>query len=339
MKGGNGPATPTAPIPSIATQTKVADGIARSLGAAHGAVPLEQAPAQLQYGIVEDTLHFDGSIYVASPQLLKALGIAQSQINPRADFLTMRAGLDTLGNMQMVWGNGFFGQGGGGGNAANGSILPCPAISCLANPVIQYLPQLPSGTSAPNTLLTEHAVSQLHLQSQTSVSGWLITSAGPLTAAQISGARATASTAQLTIETKNDEPSSWEVVDWATAAGIALALAILVMTVGLIRAETASDLRTLAATGASSWSRRSITAATAGGLALLGMLLGAAGGYLACAGFFQGGRFGESVFDNLSHVPLPNLLIIVVGLPVAAAVGGFVFSGRQPSLVSRQPIE
>jgi putative ABC transport system permease protein len=342
--GANGPAAPTAPIPSMVTQTSVADGIARSLGAAHGAVPLEPAPAGLQSGIVEDNnVQFNGQIYVASPQLLRALGISQSQINPRADFLTMRAGLDTLGNMQMVWGNGASGPGGPGGGGPGGSgpgsTVPCPASSCLANPVIQYLPQLPSGTSAPNTLLTEHAISQFHLQGQTSVSGWLISSAGSLTAAQISQARATASTAQLSIETKNDEPSSWEVVDWATAAGITLALAILVMTVGLIRAETASDLRTLAATGASSWSRRSITAATAGGLAFLGMLLGAAGGYLACLGFFQGGRFGQSVFGNLSHVPLPNLLIIVVGLPVVAAVGGFVFSGRQPSLVSRQPIE
>jgi len=337
-KGGNGPAAPTGAIPSMTKQTSVADGIARSLGAAHGAVPLEQAPAQLQYGSFGDNLSFGGQIYVATPQLLKALGISQSQINPRADFLTMRAGLDTLGNMQMVWGSGGNPTNGVRGGSA-GTGLPCPASSCVANPVIQYLPQLPAGTSAPNTLLTEHALSQLHLQDQASVSGWLISSPGSLTAAQISETRATASTAQLTIETKNDQPSSWEVVDWATVAGVALALAILAMTVGLIRAETASDLRTLAATGASSWSRRSITAATAGGLALLGMLLGTAGGYLACAGFFQSGKFGESVFDNLGHVPLPNLLIIVLGLPVAAAVGGFVFSGRQPSLVSRQPIE
>jgi putative ABC transport system permease protein len=348
-KDGNGPATPTGSIPTMAAQTSVAGSIARSLGAAQGAVPLEQSPVGLQYGLIEPNLQFNGQILVATPQLLHALGISPSQINPRADFLTMRAGLDTIGNMQMVWGGGggqgpgpsFGGQGPGpgGGGPSNGSSVPCPASSCLANPVIQYLPQLPSGTSAPNTVVTEHALSQLHLQNQTSAFGWLISSAGTLTAAQISEARATASTAQLTIETKNDQPSSWQVVDWATVAGIALALAILAMTVGLIRAETASDLRTLAATGASSWRRRSITAATAGGLAFLGMLLGAAGGYLACAGYFQGGKFGQSVIGDLSHVPLPNLLVIVVGLPVIATVGGFVFSGRQPPLVSRQPIE
>jgi putative ABC transport system permease protein len=327
----------------MATQTNVADGIAHSLGAAHAAVPLEVAPAQLQYGMNggNGNLQFNGAIYVATPRLLQALGISQSQINPSADFLTVRPGLDTLGHMQMVWGN--------PGNPTSGPLngpptdvasnLPCPPSSCGSNPVIQYLPQLPPGTSAPNTLLTEHALTQLHLQDQASVSGWLISTAGPLTAAQISETRATASTAQLTIETKNDQPSSWEVVDWATVAGITLALAILAMTVGLIRAETASDLRTLAATGAGSWSRRSITATTAGGLALLGMVLGTAGGYLACAGYFQGGKFGESVFGNLGHVPLPNLLIIVVGLPLVATIGGFVFSGRQPSLVSRQPIE
>ncbi len=333
--------SPNTKYPPMTTQTSVADGIARSLGAAHGAVPLELAPVGLQYGVIGDNLSFNGQIYVATPQLLRALGIAQNQINPQADFLTMRAGLDTLGHMQMVWGNPGNPNDGplNGPPTDNGSTLPCPRGSCLSDPVIQYLPQLPSGTSAPNTLVTERALSQVHLQSQASVSGWLISSAGPLTAAQISQSRATAATTQMTIESKNDEPSSWEVVNWATVFGVALALAILAMTVGLIRAETASDLRTLAATGASSWSRRSITAATAGGLATLGMLLGTAGGYLACAGYFQGGKFGESVFGNLSHVPLPNLLIIVVGLPLLAIVGGFIFSGRQPSLVSRQPIE
>ena len=56
----------------------------------------------------------------------------------------------------------------------------------------------------------------------------------------------------MSIETKNDEPTSAEVVNWATAFGIALALGILATSVGLIRSETASDLPALAATGASS---------------------------------------------------------------------------------------
>jgi putative ABC transport system permease protein len=328
--------------PPMAQQTSVAGGIARSLGAAHGAVPLDIPSVQLQYGLNggNGNLQFGGLIYVATPQLLRALGISQSQINPQADFLTARPGLDTLGHMQMIWGtNPGVPHGPQNGPSAVATDVPCPASSCLNSPVIQYLPQLPAGTSAPNTLVTEHALALTKQSGQSTLSGWLISSPATLTAAQISEARTTASTAQLSVETKNDQPSSWQVVDWATVFGVALALAILAMTVGLIRAETASDLRTLAATGASSWSRRWITAATAGGLATLGMLLGAAGGYLAAAGYFQSGRFGETVFGNLSHVPLPNLLIIVVGLPLMAVVGGFIFSGRQPSLVSRQPIE
>ena len=53
------------------------------------------------------------------------------------------------------------------------------------------------------------------------------------------------------------------------------------MTVGLIRGETAGDLRTLAATGASSATRRTLNATSAGALALLGGILGTAAAYLA----------------------------------------------------------
>jgi putative ABC transport system permease protein len=208
----------------------------------------------------------------------------------------------------------------------------------VANPVIQDIPQLPLGTSAPNTLLTEHAIAKYHLRSG-SLNGWLLTAPGTLTATQISETRATAAADGLSIETKNDEPSSYQVINWATAAGIALALAILAMTVGLIRSETASDLRTLAATGASSRKRRSITASTAGALALLGALLGTGAGYLATAGYFRGGKFGESMLANISQVPAINLLVILVGMPVLAAAAGWVFAGREPNMVSRQPMD
>ena len=63
-----------------------------------------------------------------------------------------------------------------------------------------------------------------------------------------------------------------------------LALGILAMTVGLIRSEAAGDVRTLTATGASSATRRMLTAATAGGLAILGVALGTAGAYAAVVG-------------------------------------------------------
>ena len=49
---------------------------------------------------------------------------------------------------------------------ARQTSFPCPAGSCLANPKIQEVGALPSGTSAPNTVITEHAVHQLGLQHQ-----------------------------------------------------------------------------------------------------------------------------------------------------------------------------
>ena len=76
-------------------------------------------------------------------------------------------------------------------------------------------------------------------------------------------------------------------MNWATVFAIALALGILAMSIGLIRSETASELRTLTATGASTRTRRSLTAVTAGGLAFLGALLGTVAAYVGLAGWFQ----------------------------------------------------
>ena len=89
----------------------------------------------------------------------------------------------------------------------------------------------------------------------------------------------------MTIETKYSAPSSAEILNWATVFGIVLALGILAMSVGLIRSETASDLRTLTATGASSWTRRALTAATAVALALGGAVLGTVAAYLGATGY------------------------------------------------------
>jgi putative ABC transport system permease protein len=103
--------------------------------------------------------------------------------------------------------------------------------------------------------------------------------------------------------------------------------------VGLIRSETAADLRTLAATGAGSGIRRTITAATSGALALLGALLGTAGAYAALLVWYRGD------LSPLGRVPVANLAVILVGLPVLAAVGGWLLAGREPPALARQPLE
>jgi putative ABC transport system permease protein len=107
-------------------------------------------------------------------------------------------------------------------------------------------------------VITAHAMQVLGLHLVTS--GWLIQTPRPLTAAQINAARQLAAAAGATIETKSGEVSLSQILSAATAVGILLALGVLAMTVGLIRSETASDLRTLAATGAGGTTRRNLTA-------------------------------------------------------------------------------
>ena len=70
----------------------------------------------------------------------------------------MRPGLSGLSKMQLVYGNDFGGNGPPGGSADS---FPCPASSAWPIRVIQEVGALPSGTSAPNTVITEHAIRQL----------------------------------------------------------------------------------------------------------------------------------------------------------------------------------
>ena len=278
---------------------------------------------------------WSGPIYVATPQLLPAFGIKASDVNPDADILTMRPGLSGISDMQLNYGNGNGPGGGHGPQDVGSNSWPCPKGQCVANPVIQEVGALPSGTSAPNTVITEQAIHTLGLH--TSASGWLIQTPHPPTAAQITDARLTASAAGMTIETKSSTPSSAEILNYATAFGIVLALGILAMTIGLIRSETASDLRTLAATGASSFTRRELTAATAFALALGGAVLGTVAAYVAAIGYAWDNPLDG--LSELSSVPAQQLLFILVGMPVIAAVVGWLMAGREPSAISRQPLE
>ena len=205
-----------------------------------------------------------------------------------------------------------------------------------ANPVIQEVSALPAGTSAPNTVITEHAMRQFHLQASTS--DWLIKGTRPFTAAQISAAQTAASSAQLSVESKNDQPSSAQVIDWATFFGIVLALGILAMSVGLLRSETSSELRTLAAAGASSFTRRSLTAVTAGALGFLGALVGTVVGYIALIGWLRSNSLNGGI-SSLGNIPVTNLLVILVGMPLVATVVGWLLAGREPSGLAWQPME
>ena len=288
---------------------------------------------------------WSGPVYVATPALLKAFGIDPSAVETKADVLSMRSGLAGVSGLQLVYGkyfqqqqqqvggpNGPPPQGNGGslpgpGNR-NTSVSECPADSCLNHPVIQATGNLPSGTSAPNTVITEHAIRTLGLQ--TTPAAWLIQTPSALTASQITDARQAAAAAGMTVETKNSAPSSSEITNWATVFGIALALGVLAMSVGLIRSETAGDLRTLTAAGASAFTRRNVTAVTAGALGLLGAVLGTAAAYVAAAGWLRNSSLNGGL-STLGQVPWFNLFLIIVAMPVVATAIGWLLAGRQPS--------
>jgi putative ABC transport system permease protein len=259
-----------------------------------------------------------GQPYVATPELLARYGIKASQVELDAVLLTSRAGLASAPALQLPFGCTF-------SNA-------CPPASCIASPPIQTLNGLPTDLADPNLLLTAYAVSKYGLHPYPAA--WLVQTRQPLTAAQINGIRQRAEALGLTIQTTNDNPSLSQLDAWATEAGILLALGVLALTVGLVRSETAADLRILTATGATSKTRRGITAATAAALGLLGALVGTAIAYLAALAYFR-----SQLSQRLDHVPALDLVLILAGLPAIAATGGWLFAGREPSGISRQSLE
>ena len=327
---------PAQPVPSLSAQLASVHAIASAIGA-KDVVELVASGAGLQNPSANGR-QWNGPIYVGTPALLRAYGINPSSIPSNVDVLSSRPGLAGSG-VQLTYGGG---KGGGGpqfvGPGAN-ITNTCSPRSCLAHPVVQEEARLPMGTSAPNTVITESTVHRLHLANQDGVGGWVMQSNAAISSAQLTSANSIAAAGDLSIESRNDEPTSAEIVNWATVFGIALALGVLAMSVGLIRSETASELRTLTATGASSRTRRTLTAVTAGGLAFLGALLGTVAAYVGLFGWFRSNKLEGGVSDIINHVPWNNLFFILIAMPLAAMAIGWVLAGREPAGIATRPME
>ncbi len=287
-------------------------------------VPTPGQPTENQYGgiVALRGRGFSGLIYVATPALLKAFGISPGSVNPAADVLTVRAGLPSAGDLALV----------NGSYLAQPPSAPCPPGMCILNPVIQEVTKLPAGTSVPNTVITEQAVRALH---ETIVPvGWLLQAPSALTPVQINAARQAAVALGTTIETKSGQLSLGQISDGATVGGILLALGVLAMTAGLIRGETASDLRTLTATGAAARTRRALTGVTTGAIALLGAALGTVAAFLATLAWAH-----SSLTQMFGSVPWSDVGLLVIGMPLVGAAAGWLLGGRAPSAVTRQALE
>jgi putative ABC transport system permease protein len=260
----------------------------------------------------------ESQLYVATPAVLRYLGIDPAAVDPGSDFLADRSvptdelvippsmgSRDDVAvtNVQRVaTGRRLFGNPWGGWAAGQK-----PTFITLNG-------------------LRRHGWKQIP-------AGWLVESGQPLTSDQVADARAYAADAGLTIEVRREATSRATAMALATAAGALLALGILAMTVGLIRSESAGDLRTLTATGATSRSRRTLTATTAGALALLGALLGVAGAYVVLTATYY------DDLGYLSDVPVLYLALAVIAVPLAATAAGWLLAGREPPAIARTVIE
>jgi putative ABC transport system permease protein len=293
------------------------DAVAAAAGGTD-VLPLTTSGAFLAKVAGQAMLVYPGTVYVATPELLQAYGIDPGRIDPAALLITARPGLDHAADLQLI-------------GVRKPHDPTCTPPECIAHPRIQRVNGLPTETSAPNLLITAHGLDVMH--KRTAPAGWLIRTPHALDAAHINAARQAATAAGLTIETKSQAPSLAALRNYATGAGVLLALAVLAMTVGLIRSEAAGDVRTLAANGASGRTRRTITAATAGTLGLIGGLLGTGVAYLTVVMVFH-----SELSERLSNPPILDLILVVVGLPVISAVVSWLVAGREPPMVSRQPI-
>jgi putative ABC transport system permease protein len=321
---GNNAGTSSGRVLPTAKQAAAGQATAASIAAAFGthdvlALQTPVAPtdvALLRVGQAgQDTI----DLYVATPALLRHYGINPGAVSSTTAVVTSRPGLAGTSDLLVQSAN-FLAA-----NPANVRYIPAPRIQTFAG--------LPPDVSDPNLLVTSYAVSRLRMRVATVA--WLIQAPKALTPLQVDSARRVAAAAGLTIETKNGAPSLSEVRNDATGAGVLVALGVLAMTIGLIRSETAGDLRTLTATGASARTRRNITGATAGALGLLGALLGTVVAYLAVFAF----SWHDVLTGEASLFPGVDLLLVLIGLPVLAAAGGWLFAGRQPPAIAHQPIE
>ena len=262
----------------------------------------------------------ESRLYVATPALLRYIGIDPASVDPSTDFLA-DPGVDT-GELVVPVAK----------RTKQFEIaeLPVTNVQRIDNRKLFGSPRGEGGL-LPASFITLDGLRRLGFRPVSS--GWIVESSQPLTSEQVAEARALAADNGLTIETRRESSSFATTKAIAIAAGALLALAILAMTVGLIRSESAGDLRTLTATGATSRIRRTLTAATAGALALLGALLGVAGAYVLLSATYH------DDLGYLSNVPFVYLLATVLGVPLAAAAAGWLLAGREPPAIARRAME
>ncbi|HET6744292.1 MAG TPA: FtsX-like permease family protein [Candidatus Limnocylindria bacterium] len=173
-------------------------------------------------------------------------------------------------------------------------------------------------SSVPGTFITPAEVTRRGWG--TARAGWLIEAEDPVTADEFDVVRGLAATAGITAERRAQQGNLARARDGATAIALLASLALVAMTVGLMRAETSADRRILVALGSSRRQQRDLAAATAGTLALAAIATGTGVAYLSLLA--QGG----DQLAQLLPVPGAHLAMLCLGLPVVAVIGSWVLA-------------
>jgi putative ABC transport system permease protein len=271
----------------------------------HDGVAAEQGgdvlpPISLARRINSDTSRFVTSIYFATPELLARAGLT--------DDATVDAFTVHTGNL----------------------LFEPVAARDTPRPRIAHYEATAYG-SVPTALLTQAGLERYGFSRRPA--GWFLEANRPFTPQEIAAARDLAAATGLYVEVRDQKSSLVAARAIATGVGAFVALCILGLTIGLIRSEAGRDLQTLVAAGATSFTRRALTAATSGALALLGSMLAIAGSYIALIAIYLD-KPGE-----LAAVPLVELATLLFGLPLVAAAAGWLVTGREPTVITRHALD
>jgi len=146
------------------------------------------------------------NLYVASPALLEQYGLDQAAIDPQAEVLTTET--DDL------------------------FLLP------MRDEPIDHAQHLtPGHTSLLGTFITAEAMANRGWTP--ALAGWLLETAAPITAEQFTDVCDIAAAADITVEARHDQRNLATLRTGAAGVGALIALAIMAMTVGLVRNEAA----------------------------------------------------------------------------------------------------
>jgi putative ABC transport system permease protein len=165
----------------------------------------------------------------------------------------------------------------------------------------------------------------------TVTAGWVLESPSPITADQRTELReANAGSFWIDLPDPSGSEDLHSIRLVASLIAYAAGLAVLAMTVGLVRSEAQDADRTLTAVGAPARTQRWIAGATAGLLSFAGSILAVPIGLL-----FLVAMTSNPSGKNTFTVPWRNLTVIPVGLPLIATIGAFLLTSTRSSYERR----